>query len=296
MIIVKMMGGLGNQMFQYSIFRILKEKGYETYLDLNWFDQYKSRDWVRPFKINEAFCLNEKGIQSKLLKKLKLWDSLIIRFIRKFIPIQNKIYKRKNTKVSFYTDFGPFRLSNLIDDLDFSRGAYLNGYWANAENYIQHTEFLKSIYVFDIPKNVVIEKLVNDIQNSNSISVHWRRGDFNPEDYLSEDYYLKALKKVNELINIDKVYIFSDSVNEVKQIVSDWEFNFELIFFKDILPGEEDYLEMYLMTKTKANIIANSTFSWWAAFLNTRKDNLIIYPKINSFKELAINDWIGIDK
>lgn len=295
MIIIKVMGGLGNQMFQYSVYNILKERGYKVYLDLNWFDIYKSRLWLRPFKINDAFLKSESSISIQELKKLKVLESLPIRILRKFLPIQKLVMRRLGSKINYFKDFGPFAGTNLISEIDLSKSAYLNGYWANSENFIKQLEFLQNIFKFNLPKFEMFEKIVNEIRNCNSVSVHWRRGDYNPQSYLPQEYYIKALEKISEVMVIDKIFIFSDSLDEVKEIVSTWKTGTPLIFVADIISFQEDYLEMYLMTQTKANIIANSTFSWWAAFLNSNEIKTICYPQIDFFKYLSIKEWIPVE-
>jgi len=130
------------------------------------------------------------------------------------------------------------------------------------------------------------DKLNNEIskimQDTNSVSIHIRRGDYiaNPITFqyhglCSMEYYKKAIQYINENINRPIFFFFSDEIDWVKdnlKIPKD-------CYFIDHNKMENDYLDLWLMSQCKHNIIANSSFSWWGAWLNTNKEKIVIAPK-----------------
>jgi len=140
--------------------------------------------------------------------------------------------------------------------------------------------------------------IYRDIHNdSKNISLHFRRGDYlqqqNIHPVLSSEYYINALKKLSELLNIDdtelrKEYvliIFSDDLHWCKNL--DFLKKYKCYFIDLDIPNinYNDLLELYLMSMCTHNIIANSSFSWWASYLNLHKTKKVIAPK----------KWFGVD-
>jgi hypothetical protein len=150
----------------------------------------------------------------------------------------------------------------------------LNGYF-QSEKYFKHirTEILD---LFDLPSEIKnnIQERYKGVLKQDTCSLHVRRGDylgltnFHPQQSL--DYYKQAI----ETVGSDKTFvIFSDDIEWCKQ-------NLDFISFKFFISGNKDYEDMYLMSLCRNNIITNSTFSWWGAWLNKNEDKIVISPKI----------------
>jgi hypothetical protein len=127
------------------------------------------------------------------------------------------------------------------------------------------------------------------IEESESVSIHVRRGDYvnNPKvnEYhgsLQSDYYLKAIEVINNKVSDSKFYIFSDDIEWVRDNMFG---DLNAVFVKTT-SDEED---MYLMSKCKHNIIANSSFSWWGAYLNSNESKLVVAP-VQWFKNAEMNE------
>lgn len=162
---------------------------------------------------------------------------------------------------------------------------YINGYVQSWRNMVGYEDYIRENVVF---KNVMTEKnreIVKKMQQENSVSLHVRRGDYVWQGYvlLTNDYYDKAIEYM--LANVDNphFYIFSNDMNWVKENIKlnvphtfvDW--------------NKKDYEDLELMSHCKNHIIANSTFSWWGAFLSKNKNKIVIAPdKHSSFSP----DWI----
>lgn len=259
--IIKIKGGLGNQMFQYAYGRmlILIDKKDVTF-DISFFESgKKNKDTY------QSFILNEFNIDNSVKFKNVNENGLL------------KIFKKIISKIT---------------------GAY--GFY-QSEKYFKEIEYIiRREFTLKESLSVVAEEYsnkINDVQNS--ISIHIRRG-----DYISNkstnffhgtcnlDYYERAIDYIKEKVESPTFFIFSDDIEWVKK---------NLKIDNSICvsnPEIKDYEELILMSKCKHNIIANSTFSWWGAWLNQNPDKIVIGPKQWTVKktsnELDIlpKDWM----
>jgi hypothetical protein len=290
MIIVRLMGGLGNQMFQYALGRCLSLKHKTTLrLDLSFLlsrpenAEYTFRNYeLQDFNIIEdiATIKDLKKFNDILLSK-----SLIGRIEQKF---------RKYRTI----DEPYFHFSESI--LLSPKNTYLNGYWQSEkyfsciENIIRNDFTLKSI-----PGNNA--SILESMRQPNSISIHIRRGDYfsNPliNSFLgicSFQYYYDAVKLVAGKIKDPRFFIFSDDIEWAKQNI---KLDFPVIYLD--CDNKPSY-DLFLMSQCSNNIIANSSFSWWAAWLNNKPDKIVVAPR-KWFADTSINisdripeEWIKI--
>lgn len=285
MIIVKLIGGLGNQLFQYSLGRSLSIKNNDILkLDLSDFEGNENRHYsLRHFNIIENFA-TEKDINDA--KKSGIW---------KLADKLKPRYRRAVIKYKGY-DFDP-------NVLKLSGNFYLDGYW-QSEKYFQDIEnVIRKEIILKEPLPSKYSELISDIKNSNSVSVHIRRGDYVTSkkfskiyNLLDEKYYQGAVKFIAEKISNPKFFIFSDDIEWVKH-------NLDIPYPKTLVSGEnetKDYEELVLMSLCKHNITANSSFSWWGAWLNQNPSKIVISPdrwfndKADVAKDLIPQDWIRL--
>jgi len=215
--------------------------------------------------------------------------NLIKRIIRK---IKRTIYKPIIINDNWISD-------NFIEKT--SKYTYLDGYW-QSENYFKNyrNDILK---LFQFPKlNTEYNNIEQNISKTNSVSVHFRRGDYSTNKYIksvhgicSFEYYKKAINFVYRKQKNIKLFLFSDDVNWVKN-------NFHTKFEFEIVKTKSAIDDMQLMSLCKHNIIANSSFSWWGAWLNQNATKIVIAPKKwfadteknKQTKDLIPKDWIQI--
>ena len=116
------------------------------------------------------------------------------------------------------------------------------------------------------------------MKNCNSVSVHIRRGDYAEcgISLLGFRYYISAISIINDKVSNPKFYFFSDDITVAKDIAEQMNVDYTIISHNQ---GEKSYQDMFLMSQCKYNIIANSSFSWWGAWLNTFHDKIVISPK-----------------
>ena len=284
MIIIKLNGGLGNQLFQYSLGRKLSLKNNNVFkLDLSDFTKDNPRSYgLGKFNIIENFASDE---DINKIKKSGVW---------KLVDKLKPYCKRSAIKYKGY-DFD----QNI---LKLSGDFYLDGYW-QSEKYFQDIEkIIKEEITLKESLPSKYTELIDKIKNSDSVSVHIRRGDY-LSDKISKiyaicpiEYYYKAIEKIKESCPNPHFFIFSDDINWVKQ-------NLNIPHPKILVSGDnetKDYEELILMSLCQHNIIANSSFSWWGAWLNQNPSKIVISPdkwfndKIGNAKDLIPENWIKL--
>jgi hypothetical protein len=267
---IKLTGGLGNQMFQFAIgFAIAKKNDVRLSLDLNYINR---RQLFNGFELEKVFNIYSKV---SFLNKALSFQSI------NFKEILNKI------DVTFYNFKEPhFHYTSKI--LDIPKHSFLDGYWQSELYFKDYSKEIKKIFSFSDKLDEQNQLISNDIDQSNSISIHIRRGDFllkrNDNHYINlKEYYLKAINESSKFFKNPKYFIFTDDPSWVTD-------NFVLdhsYFIVAVNQGAKSFYDMHLMSLCKSNIIANSSFSWWGAWLNDKEDKIIYAPK-SWFKDKSI--------
>ena len=267
--IVNILGGLGNQMFVYAMYLALKEAhpDEEVYLCRR---SYKGYPLHNGYELGNVFGADAPEASLWQLAKVAYpyWNYKTWRLMRHFFP-KRKCMLSGTTQINF--DYG-----NVTRD---DNGFY-DGYWQNENNFLPIRD--KILEAFSFPKfndNKNIE-LAELITNKRAVSCHVRRGDYLKDPLYgvcTSEYYVKAIDKKNlgEIIGKDKEIVFVD-----------WN------------KGENSFRDMQLMSLCNHNIIANSSFSWWGAWLNNHEDKVVIAPSVWMNKPM-VNDplcdsWIRI--
>ncbi len=270
MIIIKTKGGLGNQMFQYAFGRVLSLKlGTELALDTHQTTNIAGlkKDIERPFeldKFNIAAHIATPSEIGAMRNPLRLY--------------LNKIW-RKLTRHDYYK-FNP-------SSLNAKDGTYFEGYWWQSEKYFKSIRdtLLKELTLKN-PHGAEGEKIAQMIQQSPvSVSIHIRRGDYATDPATTRhhglttpEYYKYAIDRITQIAPTSHFFIFSDDIEYAKKaltISSPHHF-----VSGSSIPAHE---ELILMSRCTHHIIANSSFSWWSAWLGTAPDKIVIAP----------NEWLA---
>lgn len=273
MIIEELNGGLGNQMFQYCLYKKLSMLGKDVYLDASCYDE---PDNVRKFELNKF-----EGIKKEKLVFSN--DSYRDRSVLNcWFVVKRKVFKQINH--SYEDKIGIYQPE--IYDMDWVR---LVGYWQNEKYFLDIREDVLESFCFD--RDTVGDynnKLAKEMANRTSVSLHVRRGDYLDPRYshaynniCTMDYYKKAVRYIYDNTKDPFFYIFSDDLEWVKNniclLMGNDNFN-DRVTFVDGNRGENSYLDMFLMSQCRHHIIANSTFSWWGAWLGTNGDKIVVSP------------------
>lgn len=269
MIISFLSGGLGNQLFQYAMGKSISvRKNEDLFFDIQSF----TWDQLRSYELNKiGICYpiasSEEVNHIKNLPK-SLLESLISKF-GKNIPYYKKSFI-KEADFQFDVNFRDFR----------SRNVYFEGYW-QSENYFKdiRSHLLNEIKFDNLTLKSDYYKNIID-SHSQSVSIHVRRGDYatNPDTtnfhgLMKKTYYLQAIQLLSSKLENPYFFVFSDDKEFVKTM-------FEGVDNIEFIEGlTYDYEDLYLMSLCKNQIIANSSFSWWGAWLNQNENKQVIAPK-----------------
>ncbi|MCF0129674.1 MAG: alpha-1,2-fucosyltransferase, partial [Pseudobutyrivibrio sp.] len=253
MIIVSIAGGLGNQLFQYAFIKGLKKHNpsVEVKADTSYFKTINARPYqldllgIQLDEMTPEEC-NKYFVYSPELRKLP--DKIFYLLRKKILRIQGKVIVEPSEG-----GFSP----EILDKDDVC----LYGYWQN-EGYFKdiREDILKDISFEHVKLTEYAKTLLTEIQNTNSVSVHVRRGDYlNLQDIYggicTEEYYSKSIDYIKKTVPDARLFVFTDSPEWVKE---NWREEIVLVEDKE---AENALSDMYLMSQCKHNIIANSTFS-----------------------------------
>lgn len=284
MIIIRLFGGLGNQLFQYAAARALAEhRGGELKVDVSRFENYKLRNFdLAKLPIDFALATPEK------ISRLKAISS-VQRIKQRLFPYR---YKHFYKEPFFHHDPSFFRLGNNV---------YLQGYFQSEKYFLPITDTIRREYDFTpvVPDHIKAEGA--RLKQVTSVSVHIRRGDYNnPEvqdvhGVLPTSYYEKAVDLIRKQCPNAVFYIFSDDPDMAVR-----ELNISDAVVLSGKTSKTHFEDIYLMSCCRHNIIANSSFSWWAAWLNNQPNKIVIAPK-NWFnkgpkdtQDLLPQTWVSI--
>ncbi|MGF1902956.1 alpha-1,2-fucosyltransferase [Aliivibrio sifiae] len=265
MIKIRVTGGLGNQLFQYATARSLAEKiETSTTMDISVYKSYN----VHPFKLAKFNCKTEFSDKSSLFRKL-----LEKRFFQ-------KVFMRLGMLGKYYFEDGLFFNKKV---LSLQNETKLFGYFQSEKYFINiRQKLLEELTLID-ELNDIEQALSEEIKNSNSISIHIRRGDYvsnlsanQIHGTCDSSYFKKSLAYLENkgiLIESSHLYLFSDDIDWCRENLN---FGYNTTFIEGC--SERPEVDMILMSRCQHHIISNSTFSWWGAWLNSNEAKVVIAP------------------
>lgn len=281
--IIKFIGGLGNQMFQYALGKAIEKNSTAKVL-------FDITSYGNPKYIN-----NKRGLavrkyemhifQNANIKIANKFETLIIKFLN-LIGITKK-YKEKD----------PFKYDESI--FVNNNYSYFTGYYQN-ENYFKsiREELIKDFELPAIKENDDYNRnLLEEIKNSNnSVFIHVRREDYIPLGYcITLDYYKKAVEYIKTKVENPTFFVFC--AEDEDYIKNEFDIGCKFKFIGEKNKTRESFYEnMRLMKACKHAIIANSSYSWWAAWLNEYKDKIVIAPSpwLKNDDKIICDNWVKI--
>ncbi len=272
MIIVQLTGGLGNQLFQYAFGKaLISDSNRELLLDISSFSWDNLRDYaLSPFSITSSIASDKQLDFIKNQKEFRMKDRLLSYLNKKPLPYYLSC-NIKEPDFIFDSNFHKYRKENV----------YFQGYW-QSEKYFKsvRTELLREFSLNELNFSSSMVRYLSKINQQNSVSVHIRRGDFISNNDTNAfhgicdiEYYHKSIIYLKEKFNNLSFLIFSDDLNFVKEQFSQLD---NCTFIEGLSHESEDLI---LMSRCKHHIIANSSFSWWGAWLNQYDKKIVIAPK-----------------
>lgn len=293
MIIVRQWAGLGNQMFIYAYYRALQEKGCHVKLDISYYDALQAYGGKK-YNIPLVFPNTESELATaKECAKLAIYKmDKVSRALRK-IGINKKTYLSQTKK---YGDCG------YIEELMHVDNCYVEGYFQCEKYFADIRDILLHEFTFNIEEPYPNEYLKQIRACENAVSVHLRRGDYvsaGGKQLSDTAYYSNALRFINQKTSNPVFFVFSDDVAWCEEYFNGMGFDNEFVYVKN---QPKAYYDMYLMTLCRHNIIADSTFSWWGAWLNQHEDKIVYAPDVwlpgAGFRmtDVIPDDWVKISR
>lgn len=285
MVIVRLQGGLGNQMFQYAVGYIISRKHNNNLkLDLTFLLDRSIRDIVYKNYELDAFEIYPRFTLLSHILKITHIPFFIFAidylFYNKIIPKLRIIKYFKENLPGFYEDIL----------LTKSKHVYLDGYWQSEKYFKGFEKEIKNIFTFRYKFSDNAKKVYNEIIHTNSVCISVRRGEYvtNPKfakihGFIGLDYYSKAIEYIERNIKNPRFFITSDDIEWCKENLGPLLSNYRHIFFDKKVDfgykGLKYWQYLHLMTGCKSFIISNSSFAWWGAWLGEKKDSIVIAPK-----------------
>lgn len=276
MIIIKLAGGLGNQMFQYALGRKLSiENENPLFLDPS---ELKNYSMPREYRLNRFYIeanIVDEDFSFNLLTRImggfrnKPYSHLTNKIFRMF---PNQLFQEiKENKLSYNSSY-----------LNISKNSILYGYWQNERYFIDIRNTLLKDFLIKGDVSRKNQKYLDEITNKQAIAVHIRRGDYvNNKENLSiysqcdESYYYSAINYITQNVQFPELFIFSDDMPWVR---TNLNFSLPTTYIEGDC-ADQDIEELFLMTKCKYHVIANSSFSWWGAWLSNFPQQIVVAPK-----------------
>ncbi len=263
-LIVKITDGFGNQLFQYAAaYSAAKYNNMNLYIDKS---QYNEKSF-RKYELN-SLDIKTQYADAKSISELPVFK-----------------------ESSFNFDSNIFNLKSSV---------YIEGFWQSEKYFKQYSDDIHKMYRFKNMDFINNNHYDYMMRNSNSVAIHVRTQDYlvppdNKIHYVcTKDYYKNAISRIYEVVKSPVFFVFSDNLITAQQFLDK---NLEYIMVNST-GWQEDF---YFMQQAKHNIIANSSFSWWAAWLNDNPDKIVIAPENwfsqNSgidYSDVIPNDWVKV--
>ncbi len=291
MIVIKVQGGLGNQLLQYSIGYVLaKQFGKDVAYDLSFFEQ-DTKYTKRPFLLDKFNLSIQAATQEEIYKAryplgvLSKAHKLVARILNKYI------FKKYNIGYN----------KNFLISASQQKNAYFEGFWQSYLYYQKMIPELSKVISLKDETSLKDFKEKHSFDSKVSVSVHIRRGDFLNKNagtkVVEKDYYERAVPLFEQKVKNPTYYIFSDDIAWVEKEMG--HLFTDVVYVSALnLP---DYVEFALLKECHHAILSNSTFCWLATLLTNHKDKVVIYPTdwknayLNKDSNICPPEWMGLE-
>lgn len=281
MVIVHLSGGFGNQLFSYAFgYAMAKERNDKLVIDTAIQDQ----DW---FFRNPDILKMKIQYDERVTYPIRrdIFSRAIINKInfRRAIGWHTALFREKDVE-GFFKEF--YEATSNYSNI------YLKGNWDSIKYFGSVGEEIKKMYIFQQPLSKTAQKIEDKIRsNKNSVTLHYRRGDYvKLGACIKTDYFINAMRYVNEKLDHPVFYCFSEDLCWVEEQFRSLPFEINYMDYESPDKGMEDFR---LIQSGYHQIISNSTYSWWAAYLNANPDKIVVAPN-NWTSEFCLQGWTSM--
>ena len=280
-VVVKIDGGLGSQMWQYSLGRLASMKsGLPVFYDLSWYESYG-------LDINKKY--NREYMLEKVFPKIRIPQT---------DDVTTEIYRK------YFNLYRNMRF-NYEEKMMSSRDArYLGGYYMNAEYIDSQGDSLRDEFTFGIQLSEENRSMMSLIMSvPNSVAIHIRRGDYvgSVHDVTTPKYFIDAVRYISEHLSPEKAifFVFSNGMELSREILDGIDEEFIFVENND---NDKGLFDMFLMSQCSHFIISNSSFSWWPAWLSKRSESkIVVMPDVwlrnersSNRLSMAVKNWVSL--
>lgn len=277
--VIKIKYGLGNQMFQYAFAKALQKKRGLAKITLDIRD-YRRDGGHNGFELQRVFGITDRCVDRPNLRRIlcrQIWERLPHAREKELLRAPGCVVERRP---AFFPEYADGSVGGRLYD----------GFWQSEEYFKEEAEYVRSLFTFPAltePENLA---LLPQIEQSQSVGVHVRRGDYlTVTRFLNlgeTDYYAQAIQRMQAMVAEPRFFVFSDDPQWCREHLP----LPENTVFVNWNHGENSYRDMQLMSLCRHNIIANSSFSWWGAWLNAHEDKIVIAPEHIYTRESGFRD------
>ena len=267
-IILRSIGGIGNQLFNYAAARRLAIKN-NMELKIDHKSGFENDPYRRTYQLDNFNIKANRATKGERFEPFSKIRRYLKRELNKFRKFENRTFICHE-----FIEYDKRLLS-----IESKRDMYFEGYWQSEKYFIDIESIIREDLIINVPIDNTNQKMREKIENSLSVAVHLRFFDNINEttiNNLSSNYYQKAIKKMKKMAPMAHYYIFSDQpelVNTTIDLTSD-----EMTIVSQNQEDEMAYADLWLMSGCRHFIIGNSTFSWWGAWLGEKKDTIVFSP------------------
>ena len=274
MVIVKIGDGLGNQMYNYACgYAAAKKNNDSLMLDISECDNSDIRDYELDklnIDCNNTISMSNKTIFHKIWRRL--WRDVF----------HHVIYENKN--YIFLYDERVYRKKRF-------RNIYLYGYWQNFQFFDFCSDDIKRQFTCRYKQDEHVTEVIKELSQTNTCAIHIRGGDIKS---LQADYFYRAVKHMQKINPAVKFVVFTNDPDRAAECMKLWDENLDFVMASQ-LGKFTDMDELFVMSACKNQIISNSTYSWWAAYLNNNPDKTVIAPvRSNASSNIYPEGWTVI--
>lgn len=267
MILIEMTGGLGNQMFHYALYRRMQSLGKDVRLDTSY---YRSGQLLREFELEQL------GLPMEILPDAEV--GRLRGFSYHPSLVERLAYKVHGARIKIYED----TLDHYQPEVLRMDDVYLRGYWQSERYFQEIADEIREIYALRPTLGEAKQECLDRIRSTDktSVSLHVRLGDYlDPQNMrvyagiCTEAYYRNAVEYIRKYVENPLFIVFSDNMELAMQMIRGND-----VYY--VRPEEgSSFVDMYLMSQCRHHIIANSTYSWWGAWLTEREDTIVTAPE-----------------
>lgn len=285
--IVRITGGIGNQMFQYALKKSMDYKGEKSYLDLRFYDRKQVHNG---YELERVFGMKDELYSGKLKAPSEKYNLLCKVFYKLGKRMLKTPHSLTEILIDYYSDWKKLSGKNF----------FLDGYWQSEDYFADCQKEIRECFVFPAFTEQRNIDLIKMISGKETVAIHVRRGDFlgtsKFECLGTTDYYQKSVVYILNKVKNPLFIVLSDDISWCK---SNLELD-ETTLYVDWNSGNKSFRDMQIMSVCKHNIIANSSFSWWGAWLNGNPKKIVVAPD-HFYKgherdesHLIPKDWVKI--